>query len=340
MNLFIDQAKIEVKAGDGGKGCISFRREKYVPKGGPDGGDGGNGGNIVFKVDLNMQTLLDFHYLHFFKAKRGEHGKGSQKTGRRGDDLIIRVPAGTMVFEQDSRELLIDLVDPEQEFIIARGGRGGYGNMHFTTATHQAPRIAQDGGEGEERKLLLELKLIADVGLVGFPNAGKSALLSRLSAARPKIADYPFTTLTPNLGLVQVNESFRFVMADIPGLIEGAHQGKGLGIQFLNHILRTKILVLLVDSQSPDILHDYHVLIDEMEKFSSELAKKEKILVITKADLIIDKVMFKSITKPLKNIPYCLISAVTGNGLTDLLQLITNALKNRNSLVNKDAGIS
>lgn len=329
MSLFIDRAKIEVKAGDGGKGCISFRREKYVPKGGPDGGDGGDGGNIVFKVDPNLQTLLDFHYLHFFKAGRGEHGKGAKKTGRRGDDLIIRVPAGTMISDLDSQELLIDLTDPDQEFIVARGGRGGFGNTHFTSPTNQAPRIAQDGGKGQERKLLLELKLIADVGLVGFPNVGKSTLLSRLSAARPKIADYPFTTLTPNLGLVKVNETFHFVMADIPGLIEGAHQGKGLGHQFLNHILRTKILVLLIDSQSPDILHDYHVLVNEMEKFSPELSKKARIVAINKSDLIIDKIALESIAQQLKNMPYCLISAVTGNGLSDLLQIITNALKNQ-----------
>ncbi len=329
MSLFIDQAKIEVKAGDGGKGCISFRREKYVPKGGPDGGDGGDGGSVIFKVDPNMQTLLDFHYLHFFKAKRGEHGKGANKTGRCGEDLIIRVPAGTMVFDQENHELLIDLVEPNQEFIIARGGRGGRGNTHFKTATHQAPRFAQDGEAGEERKLLLELKLMADVGLVGFPNAGKSTLLSRLSAARPKIADYPFTTLAPNLGLVQVNESFRFIMADIPGLIEGAHEGRGLGHQFLNHILRTKILVLLIDSQSPDILHDYQVLIDEMEKFSPELSKKEKILVITKSDLIIDEDSLKTILHQLNDLPCCIISAVTGDGLTELLQLITNVLKNQ-----------
>ncbi|MBN2090210.1 GTPase ObgE [candidate division KSB1 bacterium] len=330
MSLFIDRAKIEVKAGNGGKGCISFRREKYVPRGGPDGGDGGDGGSIIFQVDPNMQTLLDFHYLHSFEARRGEHGKGANKTGRRGADLIIRVPAGTMVFDQENHELLVDLVESDQEFIIARGGRGGRGNAHFKTATHQAPRFAQDGENGEERKLLLELKLIADVGLVGFPNAGKSTLLSRLSAARPKIADYPFTTLAPNLGLVQVNESFRFVMADIPGLIEGAHEGKGLGHQFLNHILRTKILVLLVDSQSADILNEYQILINEMEKFSPELSKKEKILVITKSDLIIDELAFKSIAQQLKDQSYCLISAVTGNGLTDLLQLITKVLKNQN----------
>ncbi|MCI0512083.1 GTPase ObgE [candidate division KSB1 bacterium] len=324
--MFIDHAKIVVKAGDGGDGCISFRREKYVPRGGPDGGDGGAGGDVILQVAPNLQTLLDFHYRHIFQAANGESGQGARKSGKNGASLVVMVPPGTIVKDAQASSVLTDLVHPGQEYIAARGGKGGLGNTHFATPTRQAPRLATDGGIGTERQLILELKLIADVGLVGFPNAGKSTLLARVSAARPKIADYPFTTLAPNLGLVQVGEYFKFVMADIPGLIEGAHLGKGLGHQFLNHILRTRMLVILIDSQSEDMAQDYQVLLAEMAQFSEKLLTKPRIVALTKIDLINSAPDPDRLRSKFDNLPLICISAVAGTGITELLQLIARQL--------------
>ena len=327
MNLFIDHVKVMVKGGNGGKGCLSFRREKYVPRGGPDGGDGGNGGDVIFVADVNLQTLLDFRYRHEFKADRGQHGKGSDKTGRAGKDLIVRVPVGTVVNDLVADKQIADLLVAGQEVVIARGGLGGRGNARFTTPTQKAPRIFEEGREGEEKNLLLELKLIADVGLVGFPNAGKSTLLSRVSAARPKIADYPFTTLKPNLGLVKVADQYQFVMADIPGLIEGAHSGRGLGHQFLNHIQRTRVLVVLISCESEDILADLRVLQSELEAFSPELALKPQIVAISKMDLSPDDLDIRALKNELGDTSLFEISSVSGKGMPELLQKVVHLLK-------------
>ena len=247
---FIDEARISVKAGDGGNGCISFRHEKYIPKGGPDGGNGARGGSIIIRADRQLNTLLDFKYKHSYQAERGENGRGKDQEGKSGKDVVVKVPLGTLVRDALKKKNIIDMVHDGDEVVIAQGGKGGRGNGEFATATNQAPRYAEPGTPGEERELILELKLLADVGLVGFPNAGKSTLISVVSAAKPKIADYPFTTLTPNLGLVRYSEGKSFVIADIPGLIEGAHEGKGLGIQFIRHIERTRVLLFLIESIS------------------------------------------------------------------------------------------
>lgn len=283
--MFIDSAKIHVKAGDGGNGVISFRREKYVPKGGPDGGDGGNGGSVYIVADSNLSTLLDFRYAHYYKAERGGHGQGSRKSGLSGNDIIIKAPCGTLIKDSESGHVIADLTEHGAKALVAKGGKGGRGNQHFATPTNRAPRYAEPGQPGEERTLELELKLLADVGLVGFPNAGKSTLISVLSAAKPKIADYPFTTLEPNLGIVRYQEYKGFVMADIPGIIEGASEGKGLGLKFLKHIERTKVLAILLPADSPDLKSDYKVLTDELKKFSPTLAEKPRVVVISKMDL-------------------------------------------------------
>jgi len=284
--MFIDRVVINVEAGTGGSGATSFRREKYVPQGGPDGGDGGRGGNVVVRGDSNLATLLDYTYRDRWAAERGEHGMGSNKTGRSGADVVLPVPAGTVVRDLDTRELLGEILDEGDEVIVARGGRGGKGNTFFATATHQSPREWQPGEEGERRTLELELKLIADVGLVGAPNAGKSTLLSVISAARPKIADYPFTTLAPNLGVVQLSGHRTFVVADIPGIIEGAHEGKGLGLQFLRHIERTRLLAFLIPIDALDWQEEYDQLRREVEAYSPELAAKPHCVVFTKLDLL------------------------------------------------------
>ncbi len=324
--MFIDRAKITAIAGNGGNGIISFRREKYVPKGGPDGGDGGKGGDVIIRADRNLQTLLDYKYKRVFKAESGKDGQGSQKSGKSGHDVTIRVPCGTLVRDVNSGNILVDLVKDRQEAIVAKGGKGGRGNQHFATPTKRTPRQAEDGETGEHRELLLELKLIADVGLVGLPNAGKSTLLSRLSAARPKIADYPFTTLNPNLGIVSFKEQKTFVMADIPGLIEGAHQGKGLGLQFLRHIERTTVLAFLIESISENISKDYETLVNEIKKYNIEILHKPRIIVITKRDLLPENEIagIKEFKK--KNIPLHFMSAISGAGLEELKEKIWNLI--------------
>jgi GTPase len=283
---FIDHARIKVRAGNGGSGTSSFRREKFVPMGGPDGGDGGRGGDIVLRADSNLATLLDYSYRDFWKAEDGKHGSGSNKSGLSGDDVVLPVPPGTVVRDAETGELLVELLDDGQHAIVARGGRGGKGNAFFATSTRQSPREYQPGEDGEARTLDLELKLIADVGLVGQPNAGKSTLLSVISKAHPKIADYPFTTLSPNLGVVQLSDSRTFVVADIPGIIEGAHEGKGLGLQFLRHIERTRLLAFLVPIDSMDWQAEYDQLRNEIASYSPELAQKPHCVVFSKMDLL------------------------------------------------------
>jgi GTPase len=286
--MFIDRVVVKVKAGDGGSGIASFRREKFVPLGGPDGGDGGRGGHVTVRGDENLATLLDYTYRDSWTAPSGEHGSGSNKSGRSGADLMMPVPPGTVIRDLDSGELLGEIVEAGQEIRIARGGRGGKGNSHFATATHQTPLEFQPGEDGQARTLELELKLIADVGLVGQPNAGKSTLLSVISAARPKIADYPFTTLSPNLGVVQMSGNRTFVVADIPGIIEGAHEGKGLGLQFLRHIERTRVLAFMVPVDSMDWQAEFDQLRAEIEAYSTDLAQKPYCVVFTKMDLLGD----------------------------------------------------
>jgi len=327
-NVIADRARVRVYGGRGGHGCVSFRREKYVPKGGPDGGDGGNGGSVIFRVNPHLRTLLDFQSRTRFAAERGANGSGNQRTGRSGEDLIVDVPPGTIVTEHEAGEQLADLVEPGATWVAARGGRGGRGNARFATPTRQAPRHAQSGTEGESRELRLELRLIADVGLVGFPNVGKSTLLARLSAARPKIADYPFTTLEPHLGLVRLGAERSFVMADLPGLIEGAHRGKGLGLDFLRHVWRTRILVLLIDSASDDPARDLQTVRGELREYHEDLTKKPTIVVFSRADLA------TSSPGPNDPPPFALdgaawggsISGVTGHGTAALLEQLWKEL--------------
>lgn len=332
--MFVDFARIHVKAGRGGNGCCSFRREKNVPRGGPDGGHGGDGGHVVLQVDPGKRTLLDFQFQHLYRARNGTHGLGKDMHGRNAPDLVIGVPPGTIVKDRETGSVISDMVGEDQTLVIARGGNGGRGNSAFATSTNRAPRRWEEGHPGEERLLELELKLIADVGLVGHPNAGKSTLLSRLSAVRPKIADYPFTTLEPNLGIVKLGEYDRFVMADIPGLIEGAHEGKGLGHQFLRHIERTRILVFLLDASQPDPLHDYEVLVSELREFNSVLLSRPALVVFSKLDLIVDRSMLESLTvDPVRgkhagqhNNPVLAISSATGEGIPELLREIGRIL--------------
>lgn len=322
--MFLDYAQIHVKAGDGGKGAVTFRREKYVPKGGPSGGNGGGGGDIVFIANINISTLLDFRYQKNYTAKNGAPGGSALKDGKRGDDIIIKVPAGTLVKDLQTNEVICDLDINGKSFVIAKGGRGGKGNTNFATSTRQTPRFAEPGTPGEEKDIILELKLIADVGLVGFPNAGKSTFISKISSAKPKIADYPFTTLKPNLGIVKYKDYQSFVVADIPGIIEGASEGKGLGHQFLRHIERTKVLLFLIDVQSKDFKSDYKILIDELKAFSKELPRKKKIVALTKADLVSKDEIKKLTAKKLRNAdsPTFLISAVDGTGMQEILDYL------------------
>src|SRR6266436_7728882 len=324
--MFIDEAKIRVKAGGGGNGCVACRREKYVPRGGPSGGDGGKGGDIYMESSERHNTLVHFRFNPEYKAQRGRHGEGANKTGREGEDIILKVPVGTILYDDETGEKIHDFSQPDERIVVARGGRGGRGNARFATSTHQAPREHEDGRPGEERVYRLELKLLADVGLVGYPNVGKSTLISRISAARPKIADYPFTTLQPNLGVVAVGDKkneISFVVADIPGLIEGAHKGAGLGTQFLRHIERTRLLVHLVDvsdaSGRPDVVKDVEVILGELDSFGAHLAEKPMIMVASKIDAANkDRLAkLKQYCKK-KRLPLFPISAVTGEGIEKL----------------------
>lgn len=323
--LFFDEAIIKVRAGRGGNGCVSFRREKYVPFGGPNGGHGGAGGNVYLRVNPQLNTLLPFAHQRHFAAENGQHGMGKGMHGRDGADLYIEVPPGTTVRDAQTGELLGDLTQPGQELLVARGGRGGRGNEAFKSPTRQAPRFAEKGAPGEERTLRLELRLIADVGVVGKPNAGKSTLLARVSAARPKIADYPFTTLTPNLGVVEV-DGRTFVMADIPGLIEGAHMGAGLGLQFLRHVERTRLLVHLLDGSSPDPAADYAAINRELALYSAKLAAKPQIVALNKLDLPEARARWAPLRKELGE-EVLGISAVTGEGISGLLRVIIERLE-------------
>jgi GTP-binding protein len=334
--VFVDEAKIFVKAGDGGNGCIAFRREKYVPRGGPSGGDGGHGGSIYLEANINDNTLLRYRYNREFKADRGRHGEGSNCTGHSGEDMILRVPVGTLVFD-DQGATIADLATPGQRVLIAHGGRGGRGNQHFAKPWHQAPREHEDGFPGEERHLRLELKLLADVGLVGYPNAGKSTLISVISAARPKIANYPFTTLEPNLGVVNADGGHgtelgrTYVVADLPGLIEGAHLGAGLGIRFLRHVERTRLIVHLIDtsdSNADDPVHSYEVINGELEAFSASLIEKPMIVVATKLDATTDTTRLEALREYCKQrkLEFHSISAVAGDGVKDLVRSIADAL--------------
>lgn len=317
---FADYAKIYVTAGRGGDGSAHFRREKFVPKGGPDGGDGGKGGSILLKGNKQLNTILDLRYKKYIKAKNGEHGAGSRKTGAGGENVVLEVPLGTVAYDSDSRERLGEITEDEQQLIIAEGGKGGLGNWHFKSATNQTPQFAQEGKSGEERVVELELKLIADVGLVGFPNAGKSTLLSALSEARPKIGDYPFTTLEPNLGVVKFSDFRSFVMADIPGIIEEAHQGKGLGIQFLRHIERNNVLLFMVGADT-DIEYEYNALLGELKAYRADLLDKPRVLAITKMDLkqgfkLDEELHFRD------EIPVIPISSATGFGVDELRETL------------------
>ncbi|MEO8662721.1 MAG: GTPase ObgE [Bryobacteraceae bacterium] len=323
--MFIDEVIIRVKAGDGGNGCLAFRREKFVPRGGPSGGDGGRGGDIEMVASTHYNTLLHFRFNPEHSGERGRHGEGSNKTGRDGGSIELQVPVGTVAYDVSTGEVLHDFTVVGDRFLVARGGRGGRGNARFATSTHQTPTEHEPGRPGQEFKLRLELKLLADVGLVGFPNAGKSTLISRLSAARPKIADYPFTTLEPNLGVVRLREDDdrTYVVADIPGLIEGAHLGHGLGIQFLRHVERTSLLAHLVDvseSSGRDPVQDFHVVMQELENFSDELAKKPMVVVATKLDVAQDPTRLASLAELAESLglPFYSISSVTGEGVEKL----------------------
>ncbi len=327
--MFFDEAKIYVKAGDGGNGCVSFRREKYVPLGGPNGGDGGKGGDVYLVANPHLNTLINFKHRIHFKAQRGGHGRGKKQKGRQGEDLFIEVPPGTVVRDAETGELIADLTEAGQRALVARGGQGGRGNAAFATPTNQAPRIAERGEPGQERWLYLELKLIADVGIVGVPNAGKSTLLSVVSAARPKIADYPFTTLEPNLGVVSLDDYTSFVMADIPGLIEGAHAGAGLGHEFLRHIERTRMIIHLLDGASADPLADYESINKELALFNPELARKPQLVVLNKMDLPQARSLWPSVEKAIKarGQRAMSISAVTGEGVKEMLGAVAEMLK-------------
>jgi GTP-binding protein len=338
--MFVDEVDIHVLAGSGGSGCLSFRREKFVPRGGPDGGDGGSGGSVFIVATPTKNTLVDFRFHPEFKARRGQHGQGSNRTGQTADDLEIGVPIGTLVYEKNPEgdlNLLGDLAEEGQRLLVAKGGRGGRGNARFVSSTNRAPRRTEPGGEGEQKLLRLQLKLIADVGLIGFPNAGKSTLISRISAARPKIADYPFTTLVPNLGVVTLGDDRSFVVADVPGLIKGAHEGHGLGHQFLRHIERTKVLVHLVDvsgASGREPVDDFDTILDELQRFSPAVAAKPQIVVANKMDAVDDPDRVKALERHVKTVrptpdstvkrklPFLKISGASGEGVDALLEAV------------------
>ncbi|MFZ5969532.1 MAG: GTPase ObgE [Bacillota bacterium] len=328
--MFIDKAKIYLKAGNGGNGSASFRREKYIPNGGPDGGDGGRGGSIIFIVDEGLRTLMDFRYKKKYKADNGEDGRAKCMTGKDAEDLIVRVPPGTIVRDEQTNRVIADLVEKDQKAVIAKGGRGGKGNTHFATATRQAPNFAESGSHGEERWVILELKLLADVGLVGFPNVGKSTILSIVTSAKPKIANYHFTTLTPNLGVVEIDRN-SFVLADIPGLIEGAHQGVGLGLEFLRHVERTKLLLHVVDVagiEGRDPIDDFEKINDELKHYSSKLSEKKQIVVANKIDIIENDDTYQRFKAEMNKRGFEVfpVSAATNKGLDDLMRYTVKVL--------------
>jgi len=320
---FIDEAHIVVQAGDGGNGCTSFRREKHVPKGGPDGGDGGKGGDVLFQATSRLNTLYSFNFKKHLKAKRGSHGQGKKKTGKCGKDIIVEIPRGTVVREAETGRILKDFLNNGESFVVARGGQGGRGNPRFATSTHRAPRHAEEGKPGETYHLKLELKLLADVGVIGLPNAGKSTFISRISSARPKIADYPFTTLTPTLGVVEMGIEQPYVIADIPGLIEGAHQGSGLGTRFLRHVERTRILLHMIDltaMPSEDVLTPYRVINRELRLFNPRLAEEQQIIALNKIDETAGSTIVEQAVSAFKNegLDTWVISALTGQGVSEL----------------------
>ncbi len=324
---FIDEAAVEVHAGDGGDGCIAFLREKYRPKGGPSGGDGGDGGDVIFLVDPNLSTLYDFKHQPLLRAQRGEPGRGKQQYGRRGLDREIRVPQGTLIYDAEDGSLVADLKVAGDRVVVARGGKGGLGNMHFATSTNQAPRRAYPGTPGERRRLRLELRLLADIGIVGFPSVGKSSFIARVSAARPKVAEYPFTTLVPNLGVVRLGDEESFVLADIPGLIEGAHEGAGLGDRFLRHVGRTLLLIHMLDISGlsgREPLHDYDVINAELSQFDGALASKPQILVANKLDLAEAREALPELQRAFaeRGIVLHAVSAATGEGIPELLRVV------------------
>lgn len=318
---FVDYVKVHVTSGKGGQGSKHMRREKYIPKGGPDGGDGGRGGHVIVKANKNLWTLYHLKFKRHFKAEHGESGSKQTSTGAEGADVYIEVPLGTVVRDRETEEILFEVTEDGEEKIVAKGGRGGLGNAHFKTATNQTPRYSQPGEEGEEVDIILELKILADVGLVGFPNAGKSTLLSVITAAKPKIANYEFTTLKPNLGIVEYRDFQTFVVADIPGIIEGAAEGKGIGHRFLRHIERNAMLLFLVPADAPDIKEQYEILVDELRRYNPQLLDKERLVAISKSDMLDEELkaeMKKILDKEFKEIPYLFISSVAHQGLTEL----------------------
>lgn len=328
--MLIDRAKIHVVAGAGGDGCVAFRREKFVPKGGPSGGDGGDGGSVFIECSEQVNTLLHFQYKRIFKAQRGRHGEGSQRHGRNGSDITILVPPGTQVFSKPDQAMIHDFASAGERLVVARGGRGGRGNARFATSTNQAPRHFEPGKPGEEADLFLSLKLIADVGLIGFPNVGKSTLISRISAAKPKVADYPFTTLEPHLGVVRIDEFRSFVVADIPGLIEGAHEGHGIGDQFLKHVERTRVLVHMIDisNEERDPVAGYETIVRELSLFNPELLDRKQLVVASKLDLLADDSKLSGLREMCgrRNLPFIGISAVSGRGIRELIGIIASLM--------------
>ncbi|MEG1616352.1 MAG: GTPase ObgE [Bacteroidales bacterium] len=329
---FVDYVKIYCRSGKGGRGSTHFHREKFITKGGPDGGDGGRGGHVILRANRNYWTLLHLKFQRHVFAGHGESGSASRSFGKDGKDEVIEVPMGTVVFDAETGEFLCDVTEDQQEVILLKGGRGGLGNWHFRTSTNQAPRYAQPGEPALERPVILELKLLADVGLVGFPNAGKSTLLSTLSAAKPKIADYPFTTLEPNLGIVSYRDNQSFVMADIPGIIEGASEGKGLGLRFLRHIERNSLLLFMVPADSDDIRKEYEVLLNEVRQFNPEMLDKRRVLAITKSDML-DEELIEEIKRDLPDVPYVFISSVINMGLTELKDILWTELNSEENKI-------
>jgi GTP-binding protein len=329
---FVDYVKILCRSGNGGPGSTHYHREKYIDKGGPDGGDGGRGGHVILRADTNFWTLIHLRFARHVFAEHGASGSGARSSGKAGEDVYIDVPVGTVAFDAETGEFLCDVTEPGQEVILLKGGRGGLGNWNFRTATNQTPRFSQPGEPLIEKNVVLELKLLADVGLVGFPNAGKSTLLSAVSAAHPKIADYPFTTLEPNLGIVSYRDDKSFVMADIPGIIEGASEGRGLGLRFLRHIERNALLLFMVPADSADIHNEYKILINELAQFNPELLDKQKVLAITKCDLL-DEELIEEMSRDLPSIPHVFISAVTGEGIQKLKDLLWKELNDESNKV-------